>query len=997
VRPRAALVSLGLAALCGAGCSSTGPPAEALFAEAESLRLRYEKEASREAIARFETAREKWKAAGDSRNAARAARRIGLTHEQLGALAASLESYRRALPLARASGDRSLESEIRSDVGVTQAWVADREEQFEEARTHCQAALDLARQTGDGRAEARALNCLGEAAYYRLRPDEARSYYDEAGRIWERLGDARGRAQTLLYQGYASSDMSRLDEAWALYERARALWTSLRDRRQEAITLVAEARVLRRRGEYQEALNVFESALALLRPMGDAVWEGSSLSGVGATYLELGDTRSALRSWERALELFEAADLEAGAMDALLVLGETYLGAGDDARALSRLERALALAEEQGITRWKAVALRLIGVVHLVRGQPLQARAHLERSLALQRSPGVTREARDEARTLADLAEACLALGEHAAAARHFGSSLDLGRGAGDRAVEARALLGLARASRAVRDLEAARRHVEHSLQVVESLRTDVDDRSLRVSYLASVHRHHEVHVDVLMGLHALEPGRGLDAAAFAASERARARSLIESLAESGVDLQQGVDPALVRRERQARRAFDDWAERQRRAAPSSAAALADEYRELEERYQRVQAEIRSRSPRYAALASPRPLGLEEVQARVLDGDTLLLEYALGDERSFLWAVSKTDRASFELPPRAEIEGLARRVYDRLTARLGARGDARESWRRVEDEDSAYWSDAARLSDMLLGKAAPRLRGKRILVVPDGSLQSLPFAALPEPGRSGTPVPMVVEHEIVSLPSASVLDVMRAEAKERRLPQRTLAVLADPVFELDDPRLKGAGGASRPRPAAGRGYPRLAATRQEADAILRLAPAGTTLRALGFDASRATAMSPELARYGIVHFATHGVFDDENPGLSGLVLSTYGENGEPQDGVLRLRDVYGLRLPAELVVLSACSTALGQPVKGEGLVGVVRGFMYAGARRVVASLWKVEDEATGEMMERFYRAMLEEKRSPAAALREAQVGMWRQDRWRSPYYWAAFVLQGEYR
>ena len=304
---------------------------------------------------------------------------------------------------------------------------------------------------------------------------------------------------------------------------------------------------------------------------------------------------------------------------------------------------------------------------------------------------------------------------------------------------------------------------------------------------------------------------------------------------------------------------------------------------------------------------------------------------------------------------------------------------------------------------MLLGPVAKTMAGKRILVVADGALQYVPFAALPVPGRSGEPVPMVVEHEVVSLPSASVLAVLRRETKGRKPPGQGRRRAGRPGVRGGRPaaasrRGRGHGAWSRCLGGARhRGYPRLAATRQEADAIVRLAPEGTALRAVGFDASRATAMSPDLAQYRIVHFATHGVFDNENPGLSGVILSMFGERGEAQDGVLRLHDIYGLHLPAELVVLSACNTALGKPVRGEGLVGIVRGFMYAGARRVVASLWKVDDDATGEMMRRFYREMLEADRSPAAALREAQVSLWRQDRWRPPFYWAAFVLQGEWR
>lgn len=169
------------------------------------------------------------------------------------------------------------------------------------------------------------------------------------------------------------------------------------------------------------------------------------------------------------------------------------------------------------------------------------------------------------------------------------------------------------------------------------------------------------------------------------------------------------------------------------------------------------------------------------------------------------------------------------------------------------------------------------------------------------------------------------------------------------------------------------------------------------MKALDFNANRVTATSSDLGQYRIVHFATHGLLNSEHPELSGIVLSLVDEQGRPQDGFLRLREIYNLNLPAELVVLSACRTGLGKEIKGEGLVGLTRGFMYAGAARVVASLWKVQDDATAELMKRFYLGMLKDGMRPAAALRSAQVEMWKQKRWRSPYYWAAFVLQGEWK
>jgi CHAT domain-containing protein len=333
---------------------------------------------------------------------------------------------------------------------------------------------------------------------------------------------------------------------------------------------------------------------------------------------------------------------------------------------------------------------------------------------------------------------------------------------------------------------------------------------------------------------------------------------------------------------------------------------------------------------------------------------------------------------------------------------------------------------------MILLPAAARLGQRRLLIVADGALQYVPFAALPDPGDGGRqavgkntapPVsnaqPLLAAHEIISLPSASTLAVLRQELRGRPTAPKMLAIFADPVFANDDVRRKAA--ALRPSSKSGTKplpsersllheeetaassvngkllIPRLPYTRQEAARILSLAPNGANLMALDYQANRATATSAELAQYRYLHFATHGVLDTERPGLSALVLSLVDEMGQPQDGFLRAHEIYNLKLPAELVVLSACQTGLGKEVRGEGLLGLTRGFMYAGAARVVVSLWSVNDRATAELMTKFYRHLLQEHQRPAAALRAAQLEMWKQKQWQAPYYWAAFVLQGDWR
>jgi CHAT domain-containing protein len=369
----------------------------------------------------------------------------------------------------------------------------------------------------------------------------------------------------------------------------------------------------------------------------------------------------------------------------------------------------------------------------------------------------------------------------------------------------------------------------------------------------------------------------------------------------------------------------------------------------------------------------------------------------------------------YELPARDKIETAARRLYELL-----ARGDRRELRTQLKIA-------AAELSRIVLNPVAAQLKGKRLLIVSDGTLQYIPFASLPEPQPSLADAKaagnrqqgieygpaLILQHEVLALPSASVLAILRQEFAGKSSASKAVAVLADPVLVSDDPRIKRptiraelhtsvnsqSSDISLIRSAreSGVSFERLRYTRQEADTIVSLSKQGASLKAVDFDASKATAINPALGDYRIIHFATHGLINSRHPELSGLVLSLVDERGRPQDGFLRLHDVYNLKLAADLIVLSACQTALGKEVKGEGLIGLTRGFMYAGAARVVASLWDVKDEATAELMKRFYERVFRDRLKPSAALRAAQISMWKEERWRSPYYWAGFIFQGEWR
>jgi CHAT domain-containing protein len=303
---------------------------------------------------------------------------------------------------------------------------------------------------------------------------------------------------------------------------------------------------------------------------------------------------------------------------------------------------------------------------------------------------------------------------------------------------------------------------------------------------------------------------------------------------------------------------------------------------------------------------------------------------------------------------------------------------------------------------MLFGQLADQLANKRLLVVPEGALQYVPFEALPAPNN---PQPLLVTNEIVVEPSFSALIAIRNNVvRHASSRDKLVAVIADPVLSANDERvqsgpLTASVDTSPETPEAmmrAGGLGRLAHAAEEADAITAAAPRGSTMVAKGFDASRETAMSPNVGEYQIVHFATHGFLDSEHPELSAIVLTMMDPKGVKTNGLMPLNDIYSLDLSAELTVLSACQTALGKDIMGEGLVGLTHAFMSAGSKSVVASLWKVDDRATAVLMGHFYKAMLQEGMSPAAALRSAKLKMMQEEQWKAPYYWAGFVLQGEY-
>jgi CHAT domain-containing protein/Tfp pilus assembly protein PilF len=749
----------------------------------------------------------------------------------------------------------------------------------------------------------------------------------------------------------------------------------------------------------------------------------TSLNNLGNGARVRGDLAAAHEYHTRALAIRERlAPNSLNVATSLNNLGIVAVFRADLVSAEEYFRRALTIRERLSPDSLEITSsFSTLGGLAFTRGDWAAARDHYRRALTIQER--VAPDSLNVAELLNNLGETAHNSGDLAAARDYYDRALASWERLGTKSLNVAIVLNnLGRlALNQVRAPDAVR-FFTRAIDIVEFQRSQIHSTEARALLMAQ-------HTGAYTGLLRSHLALADLPAALETAERARARSLLEILTEARAQIRHGVDPLLLERERLLQQDLNDKAYRQMQVLSGEhntdqAAAAKKQLDALLIQYQELQAQIRARSPRYADLTQPQPLTLPEIQQQVLDTDTLLLEYVLDDEASYVFAVTPTSIRTFELPKRADIELAARRMHGLLTARQPVRGETvghRQA--RVQQADAGYPAAAAALSRMVLGPVAGQLSTKRLLIVADGALQYVPFSALPEPAMSGPLTittedgpPLILNHEIVSVPSASVVAVLRREFGARPPAERLVAVLADPVFDAADPRLRRtrnrqaipAAPASLPadveRAVRSAGFltdrgalSRLPFTRDEADAIVALTPAGQSTKAIDFNASRAEIASADLSRYRIVHLATHGVLNTEHPELSGIVLSLVDEQGRPQDGFLRLHDVYNLNWSADLVVLSACQTALGKEITGEGLVGLTRGFMYGGAERVLASLWNVNDGATAQFMKQFYQRLLAKELSPAAALRAAQVEMWKRRQWRSPYYWASFVLQGEWR
>jgi len=835
---------------------------------------------------------------------------------------------------------------------------------------------------------------IGVVYFYMNDWRSARRYWVDSVTLFRSVNEWSGELYPLGNLRVVDFEEGYVETAIQDAERALEVMPAKGNENPRAIALGNLGSMQRVFGRYDEAVRSFSDSRALGERLEDPALIGRALFGIGETYYSMGELELAAEYLRAALpKRREAAD-QRGESAVLRYLGSVEYSHGNYVAALQFHEQALQLAT---LPTDKSI-------VEVLLAQDLVA---LGRHAEAARSASTARDRAEAAGSLQLRADALEQLGRVQLADAHphdaaesFAQALDVYSAQGLHGEQARALNGLALATRETGDLQRAIEYGERALSDIESVRGDIADPRLRALYLAARRDYYDLQIDLTMQLQTSpDASAGSVEVAFALSERARARSLVDLLREAHIELDEPNPELATRRARLYASLGDLRRQRDQRrlygakgAADGSLETIVDELADVENELNLLDAESRAANPKRASLTAPQPLSAAELRA-ALDEDSALIEYALGDGRSYVWVVTREQVRAVALADRKTIEAAATRVYDGL--------------RKSNSASSALSVDLRHLAELVLTPVVPLLTKNRLLIAADGALQYVPFAALPVVGADGAQQPLLQTREIVGLPSLSVLVSQRA-GERRAAPTKTVAVFADPVFDRADPRIGLADAALLVHPVQAQlatrssalqsgTLARLPFSAHEAEAIESLVPQDERYVAVGFQANRETLLGLTLDDYRLIHFATHGVIDTRYPDLSGLALSGFDAAGAPTRGLLGLPDIYALKLNADLVVLSACETALGRDIRGEGLLGLTQGFLYAGAKGVVASLWPVADRTTAELMQRFYAQMLRDGLRPADALRRAQLSVAAEPRWSHPYYWSAFVLLGDWQ
>ena len=951
--------------------------------------------ARQEAVANLLNAGNQFRDAGDNVKAASSWNRAGRFQLQLSQPDQAGETYNNAINVLGQTPDS--ETLVDSLTGLASAYEHSKE--CDKSQPLLLRAISVSDQVGyvEGKAEALMVSCYCE-------DDKSKSLdsAQQAVQLWQSVNSKLGIARAYLVLGEFQLVQNKVFESAQSFQSALELWRELNVPHQVGESLINLGFVEYRKGAWQASLDFYTQAEQLIDPQAEPHMMGQIKAGLAESFVESGLFETGLDKYHESLDYYQLTKDPYTTIGIEWCIGQVNYFQRNYPEALAMLNQARAKAAAIKYPTVVALSDDFLGRTYYELNDYAAALRHYQAALDGFEKIKLPMEA---ARTVALIGQLYQQQGNYTQARANYQKALLSFRKLSDQVNESATLYALGVLELRQNRVDAAKEYLGQSINITENMRRVSTSVDLTAAFSARVHQRYEKYIDCLMRKYQASGSKDFAIEAFRTSESARARSLTELLHATQANLFPGLDPQLVQQEKKLRESL--LITENAKVRLLSGEYKTSELNILEREHERIKFEhdqlikqIHALNPGYERRIAPTAWELEKIQQQVIADDrTVLLAYSLGSEKSYLWAIARSGIESYELPAEEEIVNAANRVYESLKT---------NPLLQTNNE----FTDAARnLSQMILSPAAEQLTGNRLIVVPDGVLHYIPFQVLPSPANAE---PLIATKEIINAPSASILGELQQEATQRPAPTNLLAAFGDPVFATDAGENKDANvnaqhvvatarlrSALRDTALNDRAFDltkveRLFFAKHELDRLRQVA-GEETLFVSDYAATRERFLTTDLTQYAILHVVTHGLFDPKRPQASGLLLTNVSREEKQLNGFIGLQDIYELRAPVLLVVLSACQTALGKDVRGEGLLGVTRGFMYAGASGVVASLWQVDDEATAELMKLFYSNMLENGMSPGEALRAAQNSIRQQPQWRAPYYWAGFTLQGEYR
>ena len=877
----------------------------------------------------------------------------GDTYQMMSRYQEALGAYQRSLTLAASN----LEARCAAISHIIRTYA--NMGSLEDAKRYSEEAADLCGTVPDKKKLADVLEARGEVSYWSSNVPEAINYFTDARELGVESKDVASEALNSLMLAQALNH-SNHQESTRLARNALKLWLENKDAYGAARAHMLLAFFAGGEGNFHLAQCHCKKALSVFRNVSDRDNAAIVSNLLGMMARESGDLEASYAQYRRALDDFVAAHDKLGAAESIEGMARILVIRRDYANLLSLYHRKLALAQKTGYRPLLASALVDLAIIKAAEHRYSEAETTFRSAVS---EYDAAKHPYGEGTALMHLMDLCFAQNRFQEALDYSDQALELKEGTAEAEDLAWIRYMRSRIDWKLNRLNDARAEIDKTIDIIESQRLHIEKFDSRAQYFASVHEYYSLYIQLLMALHELHPADGYDRLAFEAAEKSKVRALLDQLNDNSSSLP--CEQVL--------------SEASNRDSPSTD--------------QRAQ-------------TSDAALTLPETQA-LIDPNSVLVEYALGNEASYAWTVQAGNISSFKLAPAPTIRRIVQLFRESLVKLHPADGESPALYlQRQYAQKQARALQSNRLAKRLLASLdlPPQ---KRVMIVPDGPLQYIPFAMLAT-GKDKTP--FLELHELAMLPSASALAALRKSASAREPPSDAVVVFADPVFT--SPRAPLAASASDAAKTLSAGppelqralidyqgsqfIPSLPGSRTEALAIQEIFGPSRTRLALSFDAARGAVIDGSLAHPRIIHFATHGIVDTVHPEMSGLILSLFNKKGESQDGYLRLSDIYKLKLSADLVVLSSCESALGKDLESEGIIGLPRGFLYAGARSVIASLWKVDDDATAALMKALY-SRIQHGESPSKALRGAQLDLLKGTRFSDPYYWGAFVMEGDYK